>query len=74
MNVFVYRQPKGFEARDLEGLEELEEQLANYGSLTDDTEVIVEITAPWHKIKGLLELGELKTIWFNPQTDPRLQD
>ena len=69
MDVFVYREPKGFETRDLEGIDELGEQLTNYGPLTDDTEVKVEITASWREIKGLLELPEMEAIWFNPKTD-----
>lgn len=63
MDVFVYREPKGFETRDLEGIEELGEQLGIYGLLTPDTEVKVEITAPWREIKGLLELPQMKAIW-----------
>ena len=74
MDVFVYREPKGFETRDLEGIEELGEQLTNYGPLTDDTEVKVEITAPWREIKGLLELPEMEAIWFNAKTDPRFRE
>lgn len=69
MDVFVYREPKGFETRDLEGIEELGEQLTNYGPLTDDTEVKVEITASWRKIKELMSLVEfslMEQIWFNP--------
>lgn len=66
MDVFVYREPKGFETRDLEGIEELGEQLTNYGPLTDDTEVKVEITAPWREIKRLLSLPGMEAIWFIP--------
>jgi len=72
MDVFVYREPKGFETRDLEGIEELGEQLTNYGPLTDGTEVKVEITASWRKIKELLSLVEFsltEDIWFNPGID-----
>ena len=72
MDVFVYREPKGFETRDLEGIEELGEQLTNYGPLTDETEVKVEITASWQKIKELLSLVEFsltEDIWFNPDID-----
>ncbi|GAI80668.1 unnamed protein product [marine sediment metagenome] len=58
MDVFVYREPKGFETRDLEGIEELGEHLGIYGLLTPDTEVKVEITASWQKIKELLSLVE----------------
>lgn len=74
MEVFVHRQPKGYLTKDLEDINELRELLTNYGPLTDDDEVTVEITASWREIKGLLELGELEGIWFNPQTDPRLKD
>ena len=64
MDVFVYREPKGFETRDLEDIDELGEQLTNYGPLTDDTEVKVEITASWREIKGLLSLPGMEAIWF----------
>ena len=77
MDVFVYREPKGFETRDLEGIEELGEQLTNYGPLTGETEVKVEITASWRKIKELLSLVEFsltEAIWFNPETAPRFRD
>lgn len=72
MDIFVYREPKGFETRDLEGIDELGEMLTNYGPLTDDTEVKVEITASWQKIKELLSLVEYsltEQIWFNPGLD-----
>jgi len=67
MDIFVYREPKGFETKDLEGIEELSEQLTNYGPLTDETEVKVEITASWREIQGLLSLPEMEAIWFIPQ-------
>ena len=74
MDIFVYREPKGFETRDLEGIDELGEMLTNYGPLTDDTEVKVEITASWREIQGLLSLPEMESIWFNPKTDPRVRE
>lgn len=73
MEVFVHRQPKGYLAKDLEGVEELAELLTNYGPLSDDDEITVEITASWREIKGLLELGELEGIWFTPKTNERLK-
>ena len=74
MDVFVYREPKGFETRDLEDIGELAGQLGQYGLLTPDSEVKVEITAPWREIKGLLELPQMEAIWFNPETDPRFRE
>ena len=78
MDVFVYREPKGFETRDLEDIEELGEQLTNYGPLTDDTEVKVEITGPWAKVRELLthpvNTDLFGDIWFNPKTDPRFRE
>ena len=74
MDVFVYREPKGFEIRDLEDIEDLGEQLTNYGPLTDDTEVKVEITGPWREIEELLGVPQMEGIWFNPKTDPRFKE
>jgi len=74
MDIFVYREPKGFETRDLEYIEELAEQLGQYGLLTPDSEVKVEITAPWREIKELLELPHMEAIWFNLKTDSRFRE
>lgn len=58
MDLFVYREPKGFETKDMEGIDELAEHLTEYGPITDDTEVKLEITASWRQIKELLSLVE----------------
>ena len=74
MEVFVHRQPKGFITKDLEDIEELAEQLGNYGLLTPDEEVTIEITAKWSEIRDILSQPAFANIWFNPKTDPRFKE
>ncbi|GAI92337.1 unnamed protein product, partial [marine sediment metagenome] len=65
--------PTGCTTCDLEGIEELEEQLRGstpLDPLTDDEEVRVEITGRWGKIKSLLSGPAFADIWFNPDRSP----
>lgn len=75
LDVFVHRNPSGFETFDLEGIEELEEQLKGidtFKPLDDKQEVHVDITGPWGEIRELLAQPCFKRIWFDPKS-PRLQ-
>lgn len=67
MEIFVHRQPEGYITNQLEDVEELGELLTKYGPLTDDAEVIVEITAPWHLIRELLSSPMFSEAWFTPE-------
>ena len=67
MEVFVHRSPKGFETFDLEGIEELEEQLRgldSFDKLDDQEEIHVDITGRWGEIRELLSQPFFKRIWF----------
>lgn len=71
MNVFVHRDPTGFETFDMEGIEELEEQLKGidtFKPLGDEQEVHVEITGEWGEIRELLSQPFFGKIWFNPES------
>jgi hypothetical protein len=75
MNVWVRRDPVGFETFDMEGIEELEEQLKGlvaFKPLDDKSEVCAEITGTWGEIRELLSQPFLKNIWFNPES-PRFK-
>lgn len=75
LDVFVHRDPTGFETFDMEGIEELEEQLKGidtFKPLDDKQEVHVEITGPWEEIRELLSQPFFKKIWFDPES-PRFQ-
>ena len=69
LDVFVHRDPRGFEAFDMEGIEELEEQLEGidtFSPLDDKSEIHVEITGTWGEIRELLSQPCFKDIWFDP--------
>ncbi len=72
MEIFVHRDPAGFETFDLEDINELEELLGGHEvtPLEDNTEVHVEITGKWSEIRGLLSNPVFKTIWFDPKRSP----
>ena len=75
LDVFVHRNPTGFETFDMEGIEELEEQLKGidtFKPLDDKGEVYVEITGPWGEIRELLSQPCFKQIWFDPDS-PRFK-
>lgn len=75
LNVWVRRDPTGFETFDMEDIEELEEQLKGleaFKPLDDKSEVCAEITGPWGEIRELLSQPFLKNIWFNPES-PRFK-
>jgi len=75
LDVFVHRNPTGFETFDMEGIEELEEQLKGidtFKPFDDKQEVHVEITGPWGEIRELLSQPFFKKIWFNPES-PRFK-
>jgi hypothetical protein len=75
MEVWVRRDPTGFETFDMEGVEELEEHmkgLVSFGPLEDSSEVCVEITCTWAEAKDMLSLPFFSKIWFDPKS-PRLQ-
>lgn len=75
LDVFVHRAPAGFETFDMEGIEELEEQLKGidtFKPLDDKQEVHVEITGPWEEIRELLSQPFFKKIWFDPES-PRFK-
>jgi len=67
MEVFVHRQPTGYNTSELKDIQELGEFLTNFGPLGDDDEVIVEITAPWRLIRELLSGPMFSDIWFSPE-------
>lgn len=67
MEVFVHRDPTGYTTNELEDVQELGDLLANYGSLGDDDEVTVQISAPWHVIRDLLSNPMFSDIWFHPK-------
>lgn len=66
MEIFVHRAPKGFYTLDLEDINELAELLTNYGPLEDNSEVTLEITAPWATVKELLSQPIFAEAWFKP--------
>lgn len=73
MDVFVHRNPVGCETFDLEGIEELEEQLKaidTFKPLDDEEQILVEISGPWGEIRDLLSQPFFNKIWFDP-TSPK---
>lgn len=76
LDMFVHRAPTGFETFDMEGIEELEEQLKGidtFKPLDDGQEIHVEITGPWGEIRELLSQPFFNKIWFDP-TSPRFKE
>jgi len=75
LNVWVRRDPIGFETFAMEGIEELEEQLkglVSFKPLDDKAEVCAEITGPWGEIKDLLSQPFFSKTWFDPKS-PRFR-
>jgi len=75
LNVWVNRDPTGFETFDMEGIEELEEQLKGidtFKPLDDKQEVYVGITGPWGEVRELLSQPFFNKIWFDPNS-PRFK-
>lgn len=67
INVWVNRNPSGFETSDLVGIDELGELLKDietFGPLEEDSDVHVEITGSWSEIKELLSQPFFKRIWY----------
>lgn len=64
MEIFVHRAPRGYVTSELENVDELGKLLTNYGPLSDDDEVMVEITASWSFIRKLLSLDLFRDAWF----------
>ena len=76
LNLWVRRDPTGFDTFDMEGIEELEEQLKGleaFKPLDDKSEVCAEITGPWGEIRELLSQPFFKKIWFDPES-PRFKN
>lgn len=76
LDVFVHRDPSGFETFDMEDIKELEEQLKGldtFKPLDDKEEVHVEITGPWSEIRELLSQPYFNRIWFDPSS-PRFKE
>lgn len=69
MEIFVHRAPRGYVTSELEDVNELAELLTNYGPLSDDDEVIVEITASWSFVRQLLSLDLFNDAWFKGNRD-----
>lgn len=70
MDIFVHRSPTGCQTFDLEGVEELEEQLKScdtFEPLDDKSEVHVDITGTWAEIRQLLSQPYFKDRWFDPR-------
>lgn len=66
MDIFINRNPIGCETFDLEGINELEEQLSSFSGLKpldDKSEIHVDIDGTWGEIKKLLSQPCFKGIW-----------
>ena len=73
MEVFVHRDPTGYQTFDMEGIDELEEHLKSvetFEPLDDNEEVHLDITGRWSEIRELLSQDCFKEIWFDPRTSP----
>ncbi|KKL80977.1 hypothetical protein LCGC14_1999360 [marine sediment metagenome] len=70
MEVFIRRgSTSGFLTNQMEGVEEMEEQLRGietFRPLQETEEVTVEITGSWGEIKRLLSEPTFKDVWFKP--------
>ena len=70
MEIWIRRgSPCGFLTNQMEGVEEMEEQLRGietFRPLQETEEVTVEITGSWGEIKRLLNEPAFKDVWFKP--------